>query len=148
MFKITKADSIAGFAGQPQGFVAPDHEMLSHYCQIESWAADLSTGVFHLGPAARHHHGLPEAGDFGLFNLMQCYDPQYRQHVLELYEVAAMSPSSFCFSTTIIHQDRSQVPVMCIGESSNFSDDGGGAINGVFVFPTFRLNGSAQPYAQ
>ncbi|MCY0093908.1 hypothetical protein [Hoeflea ulvae] len=147
MFKIAKADSIAGFGTQPQGFVAPDQDILSQYCQIESWTADLSTGVFHLGPAARLHHGLSGDGDFGLFNLMQCYDSQYRQHVLELYEVAAMSPSSFCFSTTIVHEDGSQVPVMCIGESSNFSEDGGGAINGVFVFPTFKLN-KAQPYTQ
>ena len=60
-------------------------------------------------------------------------------YVLELYELAAMRPSSFCFSTTIIHEDGSQVPVMCIGESSNFSDSGDGAINGVFVFPKFKL---------
>ena len=148
MFKITKADSIMGIGAQPQGYVAPDQELLSNYCRIESWTANLATGIFHLGTVSRYHHGLPEDGDFGLFNLLQCYDPQDRHHVLELYEVAAMSPSSFCFSTTIIHADGSHIPVMCIGDSSNFSDDGGGAINGVFVFPNFKLSQQTQPHRQ
>ena len=148
MFKITKADNLSGFGAQTQGFVVPDEETLSHYCQIESWTANLATGIFHLGATARYHHDLPEHGDFGLFNLVQCYDAEDRHQVLELYEVAAMNPSSFCFSTTIIHQDGSHVPVMCIGESSNFSDDGSGAINGVFVFPKFRLNQQTQSHTQ
>lgn len=139
MFKITRADKIAEFSAQPQGVVAPDLDVISHYCSIEAFTADLATGVFHLGPTARHHHELPDQGEFGLYNLVKCYDTQYRNHVLELYEVAAMRPSSFCFSTTIVQRDGSHVPVMCIGESSNFSDDGGGAINGVFVFPRFKL---------
>lgn len=139
MFKITKADSTLGLAALPQDFVAPDQELVSYYCRIESWSANLATGVFHLGPEARLHHGLPESGDFGLLNLVRCYDSQDSRHVLELFETAAMSASSFCFSTTIAHADGSQTPVMCIGESSNFSDDGSGAINGVFMFPRFKL---------
>lgn len=148
MFKITRADSIANFGAQPQGFVAPDLDVISHYCRIEAFAADLATGVFHLGPAARYHHDLPDQGEFGLYNLVKCYDAEYRNHVLELYEVAAMRPSSFCFSTTIVHQDGGQIPVMCIGESANFSDDGSGAINGVFVFPKFRLLDNTPSNAQ
>lgn len=139
MFKITRADSISGFGVPPQGFVAPDGDVISHYCRIEPWTANLATGVFQLGPAARELHQLPDQGEFGLHNLVKCYDVEYRNHVLELYEVAAMRPSSFCFSTTIVHEDGSHIPVICIGESSSFSDDGGGAINGVFVFPKFKL---------
>lgn len=133
---------------QPQAFPVPDLELVSHYCRIESWTANLATGVFSLGPAARAFHGLPEEGDFGLLNLVQCYDKPYRQHVLELYEVAAMNPSSFCFSTTIVNDDGSQVPVMCIGESSNFSDHGGGSITGIFIFPTFKLNQKTPAHTQ
>lgn len=139
MFKITRAGNSAGIGGQPHGFVAPDHELVSQYCRIEGWSANLSTGVFHLGPAARHDHGLEGEGDFGLLSLVQCYDSHSRQHVLEIFEMAALAPSSFCFSTTIVHDDGSQLPVTCIGESSSFSDDGGGSINGIFVFPTFRF---------
>tara|TARA_R110002020_G_scaffold96186_19_gene230598 strand:+ start:1488 stop:1934 length:447 start_codon:yes stop_codon:yes gene_type:complete len=140
VFKITKANDLKGFGVPPKGFVTPDLELVSHYCRIESWTANLATGVFFIGAAARHHHGLPDKGDFGLLNLVQCYDALDRQSVLELYEVAAMRPSSFCFSTTIVHDDSSQIPVICTGESSNFSDDGGGSINGIFIFPTFRLS--------
>jgi hypothetical protein len=139
LFKIAKADDISGFGGQTHGFDAPNLDVISHFCRIEAFEADLATGAFQLGPAARYHHQLPEQGEFGLYNLVKCYDEEYRNHVLELYELAAMRPSSFCFSTTIIHADGSQVPVMCIGESSNFSDEGDGAINGVFVFPKFKL---------
>ncbi|WP_139112659.1 hypothetical protein [Hoeflea olei] len=120
--------------------MTPDQDLVSHYCRIESWTANLGTGVFYIGAAARHHHGLPDDGDFGLLSLVRCYDPLDRQKVLELYEVAAMRPSSFCFATTICHDDGTTVPIVCTGESSSFSDDGGGAINGIFIFPTFRLN--------
>lgn len=148
MFKITKADDLTGFGKPPKGFLTPDPELVSHYCRIESWSANLATGVFLLGPAARHYHNLADEGDFGLFNLVQCYDGQSRQHVLELYEMAAMSPSRFCFSTTVIHQDGSHVPVICTGESSSFSDDGGGSINGIFIFPKFRLNQKQSVFSQ
>lgn len=148
MFKITKAKDLAGFGTPPKGFDMPDPELVSHYCRIESWTANLATGVFFIGAAARHHHGLPEQGDFGLLNLVQCYDGQHRQNVLELFEVAATSPSSFCFTTTIIHEDGSHTLVICTGESSNFSDDGGGAINGIFIFPKFMLNQQQPPHKQ
>lgn len=139
MFKIARADYISGIGSQPNGFDTPDLEVISHYCRIEAFEANLATGAFQLGPAARYHHQLPEQGEFGLYNLVKCYDEEYQNHVLELYELAAMKPSSFCFSTTIVQSDGSQIPVMCIGESSNFSEDGDGAINGVFVFPKFKL---------
>ena len=139
MFKIARADNISEIGAQPQGFEVPDLDVVSHYCRIEAFEANLATGAFQLGPAARYHHQLPDEGEFGLYNLVKCYDNEYRNHVLELYELAAMRPSSFCFSTTIGQTDGSQVPVMCIGESSNFTDDGNGSINGVFVFPKFKL---------
>lgn len=148
MFKITKSDGIVGFAAQPQGFIAPDTELISHFCRFESWTADLSSGVFRLGPDAQHHHGLDGDGNIGLLNLVECYDSEHRQHVLELFEKAAMVPSSFCFSTTIVLEDDSHVPVMCIGESSNFSDLGGGTIEGVFVFARFRVEQTSDTFNQ
>lgn len=138
MFKITKAEDTTGFGAPPQGFVAPDPDLISHYCRIESWTADLATGVFQLGPAARQHHGLESDGSSGLLTLVRCYYAEHRQHVLELFEVAAMGASSFCFSTTIVHADDSHIPVMCVGESSRFSDNGGGTLNGIFLFARFK----------
>jgi hypothetical protein len=108
----------------------------------------LATGVFQLGPVAQHHHGLEGDGHFGLLNLVQCYDSQCRQHVLELFELAAMSASSFCFSTTVVHDGDSHVPVMCIGKSSNFSDNGGGTISGVFLFARFKVEQNGFPRSQ
>jgi hypothetical protein len=148
LFKITKTDGITGFGTPPQDFVAPDPELVSHFCRIESWTADLATGAFNLGTAAKHLHGLEGKGSIGLLNLVQCYDAEHRQHVLELFEKAAMAPSSFCFSTTLVFDDDSHVPVMCIGESSDFADDGAGSINGVFVFASFRVEQTSSVFNQ
>jgi hypothetical protein len=148
LFKITKSDNIVGFAALPQGYEAPDPELIAHFCRLERWTADLSSGVFQLGPAAQHHHGLNSGGNIGLLNLVQCYDAEHRQHVLELFEKAAMVPSSFCFSTTIVLEDDSHVPVMCIGESSDFSDFGGGTIEGVFLFARFRVEQTSDAFSQ
>lgn len=139
MFKITKSNSILDFTALPENFAVPDTDLISHFCRFERWTADLSTGVFRLGPTAQLHHELNGNSNIGLLNLVQCYDPEHRQHVLELFEKAAMGASSFCFSTTIVLDDKSHVPVMCIGESSDFSDMGGGTIQGVFVFASFKV---------
>lgn len=139
MFKITKSNNTFDFAAQSQNFAAPDYDLISRFCRFERWTADLSTGVFRLGPTAQQHHELNGNSNIGLLNLVQCYDPEHRQHVLELFEKAAMVSSSFCFSTTIVMDDKSHVPVMCIGESSDFSDMGGGTIEGVFVFASFKV---------
>ncbi|PWW01594.1 hypothetical protein DFR52_102257 [Hoeflea marina] len=116
-----------------------DQEMLAHYCEFNSWTADLRTGIFNISDEARSHHGLSSDDNCGLLNLIRCYNPNDRHHILELFETASTSGSAFCFSTTVTRADGSQQPMMCVGESSNFADDGGGSMAGVFVFPRFRI---------
>jgi len=139
LFKITKSIMSGQFGAPPGSMALPDRELLAHYCQFDAWIADLGTGIFKLSERTRQEHGLAEEGDCGLLNLVRCYETGDRHHVLELFETAAVSPSSFCFSTSIHHSDNSVRPVMCIGESSKFSDEGKGAITGVFVFPNLKL---------
>ena len=138
MFKITKTANWKAAQSAAQ-FVAPDPDLIAHFCQFEDWSADLATGVFRFGAKAREMHGLPDEGDCGLLNLIRCYEADDRRHVLELFETAAMGSSSFCYSTTVVHDDGTLRPLMCIGESVHYSDEGGGSITGLFIFPCFHL---------
>ena len=116
-----------------------DQDMIAQYCEFDNWTADLRTGIFSFSDEARGHHGLSADDNCGLLNLIRCYAPDDRHHILELFETASMVASSFCFSTTVTRSDGSQQPMMCVGESSNFADDGGGTMGGVFVFPRFQI---------
>lgn len=116
-----------------------DQQMVAHYCEFDNWTADLRTGIFKISDDARAHHGLSTDDNCGLLNLIRCYSADDRHHILELFETASMSASSFCFSTTVTRPDGSQQPMMCVGESANFADDGGGSMAGVFVFPRFKI---------
>ena len=141
LFKIAKSIMPGEFGAPARPVVPGSGDVVSHYCDFENWTADLGTGIFKLGTLARIQHGLGDGGDCGLLTLIRCYDRNDRHHVLDLFEVASLDASSFCFSTTILHVDGQHRPVMCIGESSNFSDEGTGLIAGVFLFPRFALNG-------
>lgn len=141
MFKITRANSVPlGASGQPHPGL-PHHQFLEQFCVSESWSGDLSTGLFRLGEKAAAIHGLRD-GECGLLNFVRCYDTADRNHVLELFEQAATTCSSFCFSTTIALEEAGQKqPLFCIGESSGLEQRYSGTITGVFFFPRFLVDG-------
>ena len=60
--------------------------------------------------------------------------------VLELFEQAAASSSSFCFSTTIHLDGAPRQPVFCVGESTGLEEKYAGTIIGVFIFPRFQID--------
>lgn len=140
MFKIAKSIMPGEFGAPARPVVPGSGDAVSRYCDFENWTADLGTGIFKLGAMARTQHGLAADGDCGLLTLIRCYDRNDRHHVLDLFEAASLDASVFCFSTTILDGDRHHRPVMCVAESSNFSDEGTGSIAGVFLFPRFALN--------
>lgn len=113
-------------------------EMLGQFCSSEGWSGDLSNGLFRLGESAAAMHGLNQA-ECGLLNLVRCYDSADRNHVLALFEQAATTSSSFCFSTTIVLSSGQKQPVFCIGESTGLEQRYSGSILGVFFFPRFQL---------
>ncbi len=113
-------------------------ELLSQFCFSEGWSGDLSNGLFRLGERAAAMHGLNEA-ECGLLNLVRCYDTTDRNHVLALFEQAATTSSSFCFSTTIILASGQKQPVFCVGESAGLEQRYSGSMLGVFFFPRFQL---------
>lgn len=118
-----------------------DFELLHQFCHAEGWSGDLSNGLFKLGETTAQMHGLTQR-DCGLLNLMRCYDPADRTHVLELFEQAATASSSFCYSTTILLPDGRKQPVFCVGESSGLEQRYSGMILGTFLFPRFQVAGA------
>lgn len=138
MFKIAttglssfpQADSLAlGESGQ---------KLLSQFCCSDEWAGSLSSGLFRLGETAAAMHGLRQP-ECGLLNLVRCYDSGDRDHIFRLFEEAATTSSSFCFSTTIMLASGPKQPVFCIGESSGLAQRHSGSMLGVFFFPRFQL---------
>lgn len=138
VFKIAKA----GLSQLPgTGSLASSEsgqELLNQFCFSEGWSGDLSNGLFRLGESAAAMHGLHQP-ECGLLNLVRCYDSADRNHILELFEQAATTSSSFCFSTTIILAPGQKQPVFCVGESSGLEQRYSGSMLGVFFFPRFQL---------
>ncbi|TQX89933.1 hypothetical protein EQW76_09330 [Rhizobium sp. rho-13.1] len=140
LFKIAKANLAAPFIEGSRG-VEEDHELLSQFCVSERWIGDLASGVIKLGSLSTILHGL-HVTECGLLNLMRCYDSRDHSRILELFEQAATSSSSFCFSTTVLAEGGQRQPVFCIGESIGTEERYSGSMVGVFLFPRFKIGAS------
>lgn len=139
MFKISKSDLDDWFNVLPGTSGDMNIELLSRFSLAEGWIGDLANGVIRLGERARALHGV-EALECGLLSMMRCYDAQDRAYILELFEQAATTSSSFCYSTTIPHNDGHRQPVFCMGESNGLEEQmSAGTMAGVFVFPKFKV---------
>lgn len=139
VFKIAKSAFVSPFLPGSVAFDPSANELLTQYCATERWTGDLSNGLFQLGERAARMHSLDQRS-CGLLNLVRCYVPHDRNHVLELFEQAATVSSSFCYSTTIEVSGTPGQPVICVGESTGLEHRYAGAIIGVFIFPRFQLD--------
>ncbi len=143
LFKIAKANLATPFLlGLPE-IQGSEHDLLSQFCLTENWIGDLANGIIRLGDRGAMMHGLTSA-ECGLLSLMRCYDAHDRAHILELFEQAATSSSSFCFSTTVLAGSGHRQPVFCIGESIGTEEKYTGSMVGVFLFPRFKLEPGTQ----
>lgn len=140
LFKISKSDLDDWFDVLSETTDGTNVEVLSQFSLAEGWIGDLANGVIRLGERARTLHGM-EALECGLLSMMRCYDAQDRAYILELFEQAATTSSSFCYSTTIQHSNGHRQPVFCIGESNGLEEPmSAGTMTGVFVFPKFKVS--------
>lgn len=143
LFKIAKTNLATPFVSGSSELEGFDYDILAQFCVSESWIGDLSNGVIKLGGWSAMMHGLP-AAECGLLSLMRCYDADDRARILELFEQAATSSSSFCFSTTVLAASGHRQPVFCIGESIGTEEKYAGSMVGVFLFPRFKLEPGSQ----
>jgi hypothetical protein len=141
VFRITRLKAPTTFE-VPNG---QNGELLGYtvdrFCVTDHWMGDLSNGLFQLGKLGEQLHGLAN-GEVGLLTLLRCYEPSDRVNILELLENASSSPSSFCFSTSIIAGPGDRQPLLCIGESSGFEENSAGTMFGIFVFPRLAAENS------
>ncbi|MBW3097106.1 hypothetical protein [Pseudohoeflea coraliihabitans] len=135
LFKIAKTDIQENWTSSFEVPAECDQQTMARFCHAESWSADFSTGLFDIGPFARQQHGLAPEGMCGLLSLVRNYPNEDRCRVLSLFEKAALTPSSFCFSTKIVRSGRESWPMMCLGESTHDVKPGTGSISGLFIFP-------------
>jgi hypothetical protein len=147
LFKIAKANLAAPFIPGSLNPMTSDHELLAQFCVSEGWIGDLSNGVIKLGHWSTVLHGL-KTPECGLLNLMRCYDTQDHARILELFEQAATTSSSFCFSTTVLVAGGQRQPIFCIGESIGTEERYAGSMVGVFMFPRFKLGALEQPISR
>jgi hypothetical protein len=138
VFKIARAGLSQAPGAASVALGEGEQDFLTQFCVSERWSGDLSNGLFRLGDTAAAIHGLQHR-ECGLLNLVRCYDSADRNHVLALFEQAATTSSSFCFSTTIILTSGQKQPVFCIGESTGLEHRYSGALLGAFLFPRFQL---------
>lgn len=144
MFKIAKASLATPFMSGSLGVAGSDQDLLAQLCVSEGWVGDLSNGMIKLGHWSRILHGL-STSECGLLSLMRCYDSHDHARILELFEQAATTSSSFCFSTTVLAADGQRQPIFCIGESIGTEERYAGSMVGVFMFPRFRLGNTNAP---
>lgn len=147
MFKILKTTASLNYLPGSLPFETAEPDALAQYCVSEPWTGDMGNGLFHLGERTASLHGLARS-ECGLLNLVKCYEATDRTNVLEIFEQAATSCSSFCFSTTIMTIGGPKQPVFCIGESTGVEQKYSGKITGVFLFPNFQLPSPFPPMSR
>lgn len=138
MFKIAEMPGANPFRTMPMLIGATNEPSLMPYCLSEEWSADPSEGTIRIGEWSAALHGL-SSGECGLRNLTRAYAAVDRSHILSLFERAASTPSSFCFSTTLNLSENRLQPLFCIARSVVQDGVDDLQLNGVFIFPRFRL---------
>ena len=143
LFKIAKANFAAPFAPDSLEFDGHNLDLLAQFCVSEGWTGDLSSGIIKLGQWSTMLHGL-SSSECGLLSLMHCYNAHDRVRILDLFEQAATTNSSFCYSTTTLGAGGYRQPIFCVGESVAADEQHTGSMVGVFLFPRFKPEPGSQ----
>ena len=103
MFRISTEKSHDASGGAIWAGIDPTTvELLSRFCVVDSWSANLDTAVFTLGDAARRFHGLdPRSSRFGLLEFVRCYDARSSHEIINLFEQAAASGRPFQYTAEL-----------------------------------------------
>lgn len=141
MFEIARSPANGPVLPASIDLHAIESVFVQQYCAADHWFGDLRSGLFRMGTTGARMHGLANQ-DCGLLTLLRTYQKDDRIHILQLLEKASTSPSKFCFCTHVVNDDGRFQPLICIGESADFSDVASGTLTGLFIFPRFKVQGS------
>ncbi len=109
-------------------------EVLSRFCVVDSWSANLDSAVFSLGETARRFHGLdPRSPRFGLLEFVRCYDARASHEIINLFEQAAASGRPFQYSAELKSASPEKRVVHCFGDLVTTPEGKSGDLSGIFL---------------
>lgn len=110
--------------------------LLSEFCIVDHWSANLANAMLKIGPRGRELHGLPvERTTYGLLELVRCYDDCAHDKIIKLFEHAAFESRPFNFSAVIRQPSDDHRIVHCFGAYRSLKDQSDGEeLYGVFLF--------------
>jgi hypothetical protein len=118
------------------GSAQPDISLLSQFCIVDHWSANLSNAMMSLGDTARSIHQLPPDRDrFGLLEFVRCYESGSQTKIIQLFEMAASEGRPFHFSASLAGSDGSRQIVHCFGGHRTVeATQSGEELFGMFLF--------------
>lgn len=123
-----------------QDFVAPHWDdakiaLLSRFCTVDRWSANLHNAMLTLGAEACSLHGLGnETGRFGLLEFVRCYDPRVSHEIIGVFEDAAARARPFQYTAQLKPADDYSRVVHCFGDYRQAGPGDGDELYGVFLF--------------
>lgn len=118
------------------GITSSDGNLLSLFCLVDHWSANLSSAMLTMGERAVQAHGLPAGRErFGLLEFVRCYDEAKRPGIIELFERAASFGNPFHYSSAIGDPVSGPRVVHCFGRYRSIEGRASNAeIHGLFLF--------------
>lgn len=110
-------------------------DLLSRFCVVDSWSANLDSAVFSLGETARRFHGLdPRSSRFGLLEFVRCYDTRASYEIINLFEQAAASGRPFQYTAELKSATPEKRVVHCFGDlTTGPNGPANGELTGIFL---------------
>ncbi|WP_099863943.1 hypothetical protein [Pararhizobium haloflavum] len=113
----------------------PNVNLLSEFCVVDHWSANLANAMLKMGDQAKTFHQLDPARErFGLLEFVRCYDGDRQRRIIQLFEHAAFENRPFHFTATLGPPD-SRRAVQCFGSHRTVEGTASGEeLFGLFVF--------------
>ncbi|MGN6550201.1 MAG: hypothetical protein ACTHJ3_09945 [Pararhizobium sp.] len=137
MFRVSASRDVAA----AQDFATPRWDeaeiaLLSRFCAVDRWSANLHNAMLSLGPDACRFHGLGnETGRFGLLEFVRCYDPRVCHEIIGVFEDAAARARPFQYTAQLRSSGEASRVVHCFGDYRQVGpNDGDDELYGLFLF--------------
>ena len=136
MFRIAHRRA-GGAAPDDRAAALPSTNLLSEFCIVDYWTANLANAMLEFGQEAKAFHGLDAERDrFGLLEFVRCYDQARHAQIIALFERSAYENRPFHFSADLKQPDGGERIVHCFGAYRSVRDIGrrGDELYGMFLF--------------